>query len=114
MSLYTNLSVYKVSYDLLLEIFKLTKNFSREYKYTIGEDLKKENIEMILKIYKANSSFEKRKKRISLARENIETIRLLIRILKDLKEVNLKRFIALSEKIESISKQLTAWEKVSK
>ncbi len=114
MSLYTNLSVYKASYDLLLEIFRLTKNFSREYKYTIGEDLKKENIEMILKIYGANSSFEGRKKKIGLARKNIETIRLLIRILKDLKEVSLNRFIQINEKIESVSKQLTAWEKASK
>lgn len=32
MATYYNLSVYKQSYDLLLDIFKLTKEFNREYK----------------------------------------------------------------------------------
>ncbi|MCD4691470.1 MAG: hypothetical protein K8R79_01035 [Calditrichales bacterium] len=44
MSKYDELPVYKASYDLLLEIFKFTKNFTKEYKYTIGESLKKETV----------------------------------------------------------------------
>ena len=40
MTFYYYLPVYKTSYDLLLAIFKLTKDFEREYKYTIGQDLK--------------------------------------------------------------------------
>ena len=35
MTLYYYLPVYKASYDLLLVIFKLTKDFEREYKYTM-------------------------------------------------------------------------------
>ena len=42
MAIFNNLPVYKESYDLLVEIFKFTKNFSREYKYTLGERLKNE------------------------------------------------------------------------
>ena len=34
------LPVYKVSYELLLYGFKLIKNITREYKYTIEEKLK--------------------------------------------------------------------------
>jgi len=41
MAIYDTLPVYKVSYNFLLDLFKFTKNFDREYKYTIGEDLKK-------------------------------------------------------------------------
>ena len=37
---YDELPVYKASYDLLVEIFKFTKNFNREYKYTVGESIK--------------------------------------------------------------------------
>ena len=36
MAIYDNLPVYKTSYDLLVELFKLVKNFSREWKFTIG------------------------------------------------------------------------------
>jgi len=46
MSTYNDLPVYKATYDLLLEIFRFTKGFSKEYKYTVGESLKKETIEL--------------------------------------------------------------------
>ena len=73
MALYYHLPVYKTSYDLLLAIFQLTKNFSREYKYTIGQDLKNITTEMILNIYRANSTMSK-KEIIQNGRENIEII----------------------------------------
>lgn len=45
MPLYSDLPVYKSAYDLLLAIFRFTKDFGKEYKYTVGESLKKETIE---------------------------------------------------------------------
>jgi four helix bundle protein len=108
MALYNFLPVYKVSHDLLLEIFLVSKNFSREYKYTVGEQLKNEIIALMLNIYRANSRRDK-KETIEKARENIETIRILARVIKDLKQVGVEKFISINEKIESISKQLVRW-----
>ena len=51
--------VYKASYDLLLEIFQFTKEFSKEYKYTVGESLKNETIELLTLIFRANSRTDK-------------------------------------------------------
>jgi restriction endonuclease Mrr len=59
MSLYDELPVFKASYDLLLNIFQFTANFSREYKYTIGEKLKNETLALIVLVYRANSSQSK-------------------------------------------------------
>ena len=42
MALYSELPLYKATYDLLLAIFRFTKDFGKEYKYTVGESLKKE------------------------------------------------------------------------
>jgi hypothetical protein len=39
MALHYELPVYKVCYDLLLEVFRFTKGFSKEYKYTVGESV---------------------------------------------------------------------------
>ena len=47
MALYSDLPVYKSTYDLLLAIFSFTKEFGKEYKYTVGERLKKETIELL-------------------------------------------------------------------
>ena len=113
MAIYDTLPVYKVSYDFLLDLFKFTKNFDREYKYTICEDLKKETTEMIANIYRANSS-QSKWTLLQSARENLEVVRLYLRLLKDLKQINLEKFITLNEKIECVSKQLAAWQGASK
>jgi len=44
---------------LLLSIFQFTRDFNREYKYTVGESLKKETIELLTLIYRANSKYKK-------------------------------------------------------
>jgi len=61
MATYNHLPVYKASYDLLVELFRFTKDFSWEYKYTLGESIKKETVEMIINIYRANNSYSKEK-----------------------------------------------------
>ncbi|OYX53300.1 hypothetical protein B7Y92_03420 [Candidatus Saccharibacteria bacterium 32-50-13] len=113
MATYYNLPVYKQSYDLLLEIFKLTKEFNREYKYTIGEELKKETMAMIINIYRANSS-EDRAGYIASARENIEVVRLLVRLLKDLKQIAVSKIAKINLAIEELSRQLTGWGRYAK
>lgn len=55
MTTYDNLPIYHASYTLLLELFQFTREFTREYKYTLGESIKKETVEMITHIYEANS-----------------------------------------------------------
>jgi hypothetical protein len=59
MKLHNELPVYKATYDMLLEIFQLCRGFSREYKFTVGESLKKETIDLLTLIFRANSSEKK-------------------------------------------------------
>lgn len=110
MALYSQLPVYKASYDLLVELFRFVKDFGREYKFTLGESIKKEAIAMITNIYRANGSRIKGEP-IQAARENAETIRLYVRLCRDLRQINLDKFARLNEYIESVSRQLTAWQK---
>jgi hypothetical protein len=113
MSQYQDLPVYKSSYDLLLGIFQCSKGFNREYKYTIGETLKKESIELLMLIFRANSRQEKAIV-LKEAKERVESIRLLIRIMKDLHQINLSGFVQISQKIEEVSRQLTGWQRAQK
>lgn len=53
MALYYDLPVYKDVYRLILKIFEYTKDFSREYKYTLGQDLKRDSIVLVRSIYRA-------------------------------------------------------------
>lgn len=56
MALYYNLPVYKESYDLLLQVFKLVKKTAREYKFTLGERLKNEVTDLLVTIFEASKT----------------------------------------------------------
>jgi four helix bundle protein len=112
MALFSELPVYKLGYDLLIELYKRTSNFAREYKFTIGERMKNNVTDMLINIYKANKSKkENREQYIDQARQNVEVVRLLLRISKDLKVIGMKGFVALNVKVEELSKQLASWQK---
>ncbi len=44
-------------------------------------------------------------------RQNIEVVRLLLRVAKDLKIIGIKGHVALNVQVEELSKQLTSWQK---
>jgi len=113
MANYDNLPVYKVCYDLLIDLFRISGNMQRDYRFTLGESMKKELVDLIVNIYRANCRYEK-KELLAKGRENIEIIRLLLRLTNDLKQMSLKEFVTVNEFIESISKQLAAWHKSCK
>ena len=109
MAHYQNLPVFKATYALLIYLYTISRNFQRDYRYTIGESLKKDMLEMMLNLYRTNSKADKREL-IRVCRENIEGIRIQVRILFDLKQRSLKQYSRISVDIESVSKQLVAWE----
>lgn len=110
LALFSDLPVYKATYDLLLAVFNFTKDFSREYKYTVGESLKKETIELLTLIYRANVRRDKSDV-LQEARERIEVIRLFIRLMKDMHQIGLKQFVQINKSVENVSKQLAGWQK---
>ena len=107
---YDDLPVFNAAYDLLLEISRFTKHFSKEYKYTVGTSLKTEAMDLMILIYRANSTMEKADV-IQKAREKLEVIRLYVRLMKDLHEIGLKKFVQVNKRIENVSRQLTGWHK---
>lgn len=111
MATYDRLPVYRASYDFLVEAFGFVKTFPREYKYTLGESIKQELLDMIRSVYRANGSPERRRHHVSEAREHLEAVRLFLRLTKDLKQVGLEKFVRLNALVEDISKQLYHWEK---
>jgi 23S rRNA-intervening sequence protein len=113
MATYDNLPVYKACYSLLILLFSGARNMQRDYRYTLGETMKNELVALVTNIYRANCRAEK-KNLLTSARENIEVVRLLLRLSRDLNQFPLKPFVAANENIESISKQLTTWEKSCK
>src|ERR1039458_8335855 len=59
MAQYQHLPIYKQTYDILLRTMVATKELPREYKYTLGQNIEDELIELVVMIYRANSAADK-------------------------------------------------------
>ena len=110
MALYYNLPIYRASYKLTVMLFASSSGFAREYKYTIGQQMKDEAMGLIKNIYRANKAVDKIA-HIEAAREKVEMIRLQLRLMQDFNQVGLKQFVGINQGLEEVSKQLVLWEK---
>jgi 23S rRNA-intervening sequence protein len=95
---------------MTLGLFHVIKKYPKEFKYTLGEQLKKDSLALVATIYKANSILD-RKTTILEARGYLESVRVLLRLSKDLHILPLDKFVNINGSVEMISKQLTAWSK---
>ena len=59
MALYVDLPVYRDTYQLILKIFEVTKDFPREYKFSLGQDMKRDAMQLVRSIYRANKARDK-------------------------------------------------------
>jgi len=110
MSRYSHLPIFQKAYDLNLEIYKTTHNFPREYKYTLGQNIKETASKLLDDIVAANSE-EDKGRYFSLIKTHLEQLRIKIRLSYDLKIINSRRLEFLNRYLEEISKQITGWEK---
>lgn len=110
MALYSELPIFKASYDLLIYVFQTIKYFPKEYKYTFGEKLKTLLLDLILAVFHANRVKDKI---ISLnqVQMHVEAIRILLRISYDLKIITIEKFAHTSLLLESVSKQVAWWKR---
>jgi hypothetical protein len=108
MALYYHLPLYKDIYALLLKIFECTKEFSREYKYSLGQDMKRDAMKLVQGIYRANKAKEKLPY-IEYLMDDFELVKLQLRLCHDMKIVSTAQHAQIAEQTEKIGKQLQGW-----
>lgn len=100
-----NLRIYKMGYDLLVELHRYAETMPRIHRYTIGERIRNEAIELSVATYRIGQDrqvMENKRKGVDC----IEIIRLMLRMLVDLKEISLSYFTELNVRIEKLYNQL--------
>ena len=110
MALFDQLPVYKECYSLLYMFFKELNNVPRDIKFTLVQSLRNDLVSMMVCVYKANSNIN-RIDNVQLAREILAGVIIKVRLLHDLQHISTKFYAQASNRMESISKQLTAWQK---
>lgn len=112
MAQYRHLPIYRLTYELLTRVMTVTKEFPREYKFTLGQKIKDEVIEMVILIYRANSAVDKAP-HIETLLERLQVVELLFRLAHDMRLIPLKSFAAVVEMTESLGKQAQGWKRAA-
>ena len=108
MALYYDLKVFQDVYQLILKVFEFTKDFPREYKFTLGQDMKRDAIVLVRSIYRANKTKNKTEY-LEQFLDDFEILKLEIRLCVDLKIMSFKKQSEIALLMEGIGKQITGW-----
>lgn len=112
MALHTNLSIYKVAYDLLSLATDVTKNMPRDFKASLGGRIRDECVELVILIGRANAARDKGPHLDALL-ERLQVAELLLRLSKDKRFISLKQYAAAAALTTSVGKQANGWRKYS-
>ena len=108
MALYYELHVFKDVYNLVQKVFLYTQEFPRDYKFTLGQDMKRDSIQLVRSIYRANKAKEKIVY-LETFLDDFELLKLEIRLCVDMKILTIKKQAELSALMDSIGKQIVGW-----
>ncbi len=112
MAQYQHLPIYKATYDLLQRIMVATKAFPREYKYTLGQKLKDEAMDLVVLIYRANTR-QDREAHVAEILERIQLVEVMMRLAHDMRVMPRGHYVGLAEMTDSIARQAQGWLKSS-
>ena len=103
-----DLIIFQKTYDLILWFFPSINTFPQAQKFVLGQQIQNEFIEIIRDIIRANQERNKLEylKRIST---RIDTVRVLIRLAKDLRFLSIRRYGIVAEKLNEIGRILSGW-----
>lgn len=112
--LYSQLPIYRDSYMLLTEVYQATNKFPRDFKYTLGQDMKRDCLNLFRHLYGANVSVEDRQRHLGEFLTSFELLKIELRLCVDMNVLSINKLAHLSLIMDSISKQATTWRKKTK
>ena len=110
---YENLPVFKAVYDVLMKSLTASRHFAKDYRYSLGEDMKRALFTVLLQVYRANkqTDIELRIACIEAAEEKMMEVHLLCRILNDCKQMPKNLYAQMAFDMVEVDKHLANWKK---
>lgn len=110
MGLHSQLPIYKVAYDLLGVVTDATRNMPRDYKATIGAQIRSECVELTVLIFRANTSRDKTS-HLERSLERLQVVELLLRLARDKRLISTGQYAQTIRLTDSLGKQANGWRK---
>lgn len=110
MALASTLPIYRVTYELLQVVTRITKDMPRDYKHSLGNKMREECVELVVLIYRANCSRIK-SPHLEVLQERLQVVMLLLRLAKDMKLISTGQLAQTIGLTDQIGKQSSGWLK---
>ena len=108
MALYYDLPVFKDVYSLVVLIYQVSVHFPKEYKYSLGQEARRDALVLTRRIYRANKA-QNKKEYLEAFLDDFELLKLEMRLCADLKIISIKKHAHISLLMDRIGKQITGW-----
>jgi ribosomal protein S18 len=107
------IAIFKKIYDLDLLVYQYVRLFPRSDKFVLGERIEHASIDLLEGVISANQNKEKQSSFVEVS-VKLDILRIFIRLSKDLRLLDLKKYEALSTYITEIGRMLGGWIKYEK
>jgi len=116
MSEHSDLKIFTKFYDLTIWLHRKVVKFPKNLRFTLGQKVENTAFKILGLIVTANSTFDK-DHRLKIQKEigaELEVLRLLMRVSKDLKFMSIRSYRFGCEKVLEVGKILGGWMKSTK
>jgi len=103
-----DLIIYQKTCDFLLWLHPVVNKFPKTQRFVLGQRVENKTLDLIHSMIVANAE---RDKSVNLKQASVELdeLRILIRLSKDLHFVNIKQYGVAAEKMNEIGRLLSGW-----
>lgn len=110
------LLIFQKTYDFIVWLYPHINHIPKGYRLVLGTHIQNVSLRILLDIMRANKERDSTTRHsIQMAvSEDLDTLRILIRLLKDLNFLSIQQYAFASEKMNEIGRILQGWMKANK
>ena len=107
------LILFQKSYDFILWLYPLINRLPKHHRTVLGRQIEELGLSILLHVLSANIARGNERKALQLLiSEELDKLRILIRLTKDLRFISIKQYTYAAEKVNEIGKILFGWMQV--
>lgn len=107
------LLIFQKTYDFVLWLYLIINRIPKSHRLVLGKHMEELGVSLLILVVKANKSRGQARMALQLQiSDELDCLRILIRLTKDLRMMSIKQYVVAAEKINEIGRMLTAWMKV--
>jgi len=102
------LPIFLDTYKATLELYRAIGKFPREYKFSLGEEMRRDALSLLRLIFIANH-MKNKAETIEQYLATVEMIRMQIRLTYDLRALPMQTMVNLNLLFDTVARQANAW-----